>query len=228
MKSSSIKSCPERNLQNISKSATWGHKLGILRYLSIAIYLFCVGIDVDAQMNGSFTDTRDGKSYKWVKIGNQTWMAENLAYKPESGDYNIYENKVDYLLRYGYLYNWETAKKVCPEGWHLPNHKEFNELIAFVGPDPGIKLKAKNGWLMDGNGTDDHGFSALPGGKHSRGKFSEIEYLGFWWSSTEQPVPPHIDRADATILYISCSLDYVETFSQWIQVGLSVRCLKDK
>jgi len=202
--------------------------LSILRYLGIAIYLFCGVIDVNAQMNGSFTDNRDGKSYKWVKIGNQTWMAENLAYKPESGDCNIYENKVDNLLRYGYLYNWQTAKEVCPAGWHLPDHNELNELFAYIGSNPGIKLKAKTGWLMDGNGTDDHGFSALPGGKHSKGNFREIEYLGFWWSSTEYPIPASLNRVDAIMLYLSCGFDTVYATRQVAQVGLSVRCIKDK
>jgi uncharacterized protein (TIGR02145 family) len=233
LKTNNIEACPERHIQELFNKAKMTHKLRIIRYFAITFYIFCVGSTTNAQTNGSFIDKRDGKSYKWVKIGNQTWMAENLAYKPESGDYFIYENKVDpirkkNLLHDGYLYNWETAKKACPAGWHLPAHKELNELFAFIGSDPGIKLKAKTGWAMDGNGTDKYCFSALPAGRYSQGKFSEIEYLGFWWSSTEYPVPPGFDRVDAIMLYISCSLDTAYATPQVSHVGLSVRCIKDK
>jgi uncharacterized protein (TIGR02145 family) len=117
---------------------------------------------------------------------------------------------------------------VCPAGWHLPNQEELKELIAFVGPDPGIKLKTKTGWQNDGNGTDNHGFSALPGGKYAHAGFEGIEIQGWWWSSTEYPVPAGVKRIDAIMLYLSCMLDTVYATPQVSHVGLSVRCLKDK
>jgi uncharacterized protein (TIGR02145 family) len=105
----------------------------------------------------SFKDNRDGKTYKYVDIGSQTWMAENLNYEtPESKCYN---DTASYCDQYGRLYNWNEAMGVCPSGWHLPSDKEFRTLNDYVGEYGGKiaeKLKA-----TDADGTDDYGFAAL-------------------------------------------------------------------
>ena len=82
---------------------------------------------------GSFTDPRDGKTYKTVKIGDQWIMAENLAYKPDSGRFWAYENNNSNLVIYGYLYDWETAMNIAPEGWHLPSRKEWRVIQKTLG-----------------------------------------------------------------------------------------------
>jgi uncharacterized protein (TIGR02145 family) len=134
----------------------------------------------------TFTDSRDGKTYKKVKIGNQTWMAENLAYEAEGS--KCYDNNLANGQKYGRLYNWETAKKACPPGWHLPSDAEWDVLMTAVGGSStaGIKLKAASGWSGNGNGTDEFGFSALPGGNgNSNGDFNNVGNRGYWWSATE-------------------------------------------
>ena len=78
-------------------------------------------------------DSRDGKEYKTVKIGEQVWMAENLAYKPSSGNYWAYDNDYTNVVKYGYLYDLEIAKEVCPTGWHLPSDNEWSVLIEYLG-----------------------------------------------------------------------------------------------
>jgi uncharacterized protein (TIGR02145 family) len=132
------------------------------------------------------TDARDSKKYKSVKIGSQTWMAENLNY--EASGSKCYDNNSGNCAKYGRLYDWNTAKKVCPAGWHLPTEAEWEEMNNAVGGSSvaGTKLKAKSGWNKGGNGTDEYGFSALPGGfGNPVGFFFNVGDLGDWWSATE-------------------------------------------
>jgi uncharacterized protein (TIGR02145 family) len=134
----------------------------------------------------TFTDSRDGKVYKKVAVGKQVWMAENLNYAAEVS--KCYENKSSKCEEYGRLYNWNTANKTCPAGWHLPSDAEWRALESAVGGSliAGIKLKSASGWYKNGNGTDDFGWSALPGGSgFSAGSFYDAGDYGYWWSATE-------------------------------------------
>jgi uncharacterized protein (TIGR02145 family) len=138
---------------------------------------------------GSFTDSRNGKSYKTVKFDNKTWMAENLNFNAEGS--KCYDNSESSCQKYGRLYNWSTAKKACPSGWHLPSDGEWGTLVDFAGGDvAGNILKASSGWNDDngksGNGMDAFGFSALPGGRGgSAGSFNLVGNYGSWWSAAE-------------------------------------------
>jgi uncharacterized protein (TIGR02145 family) len=153
-------------------------------------------------MKKQLCDERDGKKYFYVVIGEgetaQTWMAENLNYNVEGS--KCYDNEDENCETYGKLYNWATAmnlasscnssicsvqtkhRGVCPSGWHIPSDAE-RSVLAAVG---GKKLNAENGWSSSGNGTDDYGFSALPGGYgQSNGSFIHVGNYGYWWSATE-------------------------------------------
>ncbi|MDR0516988.1 MAG: fibrobacter succinogenes major paralogous domain-containing protein [Fibromonadaceae bacterium] len=148
------------------------------------------GSPITIDTRGSFTDSRDGKTYKTVKIGTQTWMAENLNYNAENS--KCYGNDPANGDKYGRLYDWKTAMKACPEGWHLPSEEEWDKLNKFIAiTSSGEKLKAISGWDdnkgKSGNGTDDYGFSALPGGNcSSDGTFKDIGGKGYWWSSSSK------------------------------------------
>lgn len=155
---------------------------------------------------GSMTDSRDGKTYKTVKIGEQTWMAENLNYQDSrlSNDTSIA----------GTLYTWAEAvdsaglfsssalecraglctmpdrvRGICPEGWHIPSDAEWSEMLSFVSggkfdrskstlvSDEIFKvLRSTSGWGNIGNGTDLYGFSIRPTNTANPNRY----LTGFW------------------------------------------------
>jgi len=137
------------------------------------------------RINGSFVDQRDGKIYRTVKIGNQTWMAENLNYKISNSW--CYDNDNSNCEKYGRLYDWNTAVRVCPAGWRLPSLQDWMILINAVSnvEMAGIELKSTIGWSNNGNGTDKFGFSALPGGAFFSTGFSGVGGYGNWWTTIE-------------------------------------------
>ncbi|MDR2594407.1 MAG: hypothetical protein LBC87_06530 [Fibromonadaceae bacterium] len=138
-----------------------------------------------------------GKTYKTVKIGTQTWMAENLNYEV-SGSL-CYENDPAYCNEYGRLYDWETAKTVCPSGWHLPGKFDWDKLVNYVESNScsayelgcvDEHLKATSGWKNGDNGTDTYSFAALPSGfySYSGDNFLGIGNSGGWWIATENEI----------------------------------------
>jgi len=178
----------------------------------------------------SFTDSRDNQSYRSVAIGTQTWMAENLNYNASGS--KCYDNNSANCNKYGRLYTWSTAmgganssgtipsgvQGVCPVGWHLPSDAEWLTLVDYAGGMnvAGEKLKSQTGW----NGTDDFGFSALPGGCIFDDGSSSIGSNGMWWSAKEYDVFNAWSRSMS---------NYEFTFmDHWGKAGLfSVRCVQD-
>ena len=194
--------------------------LKIVFTLSVTIGITTIS---NAQLKGTFTDTRDGNTYHWVQIGEQVWMSENLAYKPSKGNWWLYNNNPFYTGKVGYLYDWQTAMVACPPGWHLPADREWAELENYLGGShiAGTRLKATSGWSNNGNGTNDAGFSALPGGMRKQfGEFSYMGITGRWWSAT----PLRDERAVYRRLYFYKSS---VRDSERMQSAMSVRCIKD-
>jgi uncharacterized protein (TIGR02145 family) len=192
-------------------------------------FMFKVKVNVNSRnINiSSFKDSRDNKIYKTVKIGNQTWMAENLNYKTSSGSW-CYNDFSSNCQTYGRLYNWETAKTVCPDGWHLASDDEWTELIDFLGGPriAGGKMK-QNGttfWKTPNKGEKNgSGFLALPGGDRDyNGKFGNMGYHASFWSSTED----YSIGAWLRLLYYDDT--NVLRYSYNLDFGYSVRCVKDK
>ncbi len=194
----------------------------------------CVGdvvVPIVSPSNSSAASsiTYGGQTYRTVKIGTQTWFAENLNYNPGTGTSSCYNGQASYCETYGRLYDWSTAKTVCPTGWHLPNQAEWEALLSYVQSTSGCtncdaaKLKATSGWNSNRNGTDEYGFSALPGGfVYPPSSFRDVGYSSSWWSSTENE-----SNGDAYNLGIAYNEEYARWYSNIKTHLLSVRCVQN-
>ena len=159
-------------------------------------------------------DDRDNQYYKTVKIGEQTWMAENMNYGDESKAPNLkdgnwcYDDDSKNCKTYGRLYTWAAAMNleskyneekatnfvkdnhqgVCPVGWHVPTNEEYSELYTTIGSkdDAGNYLKAPETWNRK-LGTDKYGFSLLSmGSRDDDGNFNYQGQNADLWSATER------------------------------------------
>jgi len=186
--------------------------------------------DCPNAVTGNNTVSCGGQTYKTVVIKDQTWMAENLNYNASGS--KCYNENPDNCTKYGRLYTWASAINVCPSGWHLPSEAEWDKLEASVKDvfgcliSIGKCLKAKNGWYNNGNGTDELGFTALPGGVcWSNGEFLEEGETGYFWGSSDEHEFPWGSEDWGyyrDIGYSSYGNGYNEKTNMF-----SVRCLKD-
>jgi uncharacterized protein (TIGR02145 family) len=170
---------------------------------------------------GTLVDMRDNQSYRTVKIGDQTWMAQNLNYQGETTARIglCYDSSPSDCSIYGRLYQWVNimhgasssatipsgVQGICPSGWHVPSSDEWTTLQTYVDPTNTVdafKLKAQSGWNnyngKPDNGPDTYGFRALPGGIVSLDGFGGLGQTGDWWTAT---VP---SRARRPILSLVC------------------------
>ena len=187
----------------------------------------------------------DNNIYKTVKIGDQTWMAENLrTTKFKDGTaitmvvdkklwvnslnpaYCWYENDST-IRKNGALYNWYTIKdeKLCPKGWHIPSEAEWNTLIAFLGGEAISAGKLKEFGTVHWstvNAISDFEFNTLLSGYRDghNGTFFDIGYYGFLYSIQE-------NSDDVLFRILINGSDRILTGSGYKLDGYSVRCLKD-
>ncbi len=193
----------------------------------VLIYLLPIlnSIGLFGQQTGTFTDSRDGKIYKTIKIGNQTWFAENLAYKATGGCWAYNKDSIN-VAKYGYLYDWDTAKKACPAGWHLPDDAEWTTLSEYLGGSSvaGGKIKSTADWPLDKsvNAVGESGFNALPGsalGYSGLSNFGELGVDAFFWTATAE-------KNYVWIRHLNESSMLFRDFD-FSAAGYSVRCIKD-
>jgi len=158
------------------------------------------------------------------------WTTESpVRYTQKISDYrldsiNVSEALKDFYYKtFGCLYDWHTACKIAPTGWHLPSIEEWNTLINYLGGKniAGGKLKCEKHWRnpnIDAN--NQIGFNALPGGRRWSKRFYDIGiFSGFWTSS-------QIDRKNACCIELLDKKNNAKENSSFCSTGFSIRYLK--
>ena len=163
---------------------------------------------------------------------NTGWV--NLGENSTDDAYCFYNNNKS--LGYGALYTYSAAINACPSGWHLPSDNEWKEMEIFLGmnesetnntgfrgTNEGTKLKSEIGWNNNGYGTNDYGFSALPGGYryYYDGSFRNVGDQGYWWTSTEY------SKSLASSRFLNFDNTNIERNNRYKSFGFSIRCVKD-
>ena len=170
-----------------------------------------------------------GKEYKTVVIGTQQWMTENLN-DSTSGSY-CYNDIASYCNTYGRLYEWSTAVRVCPAGWHLPTRAEWRILFDAVGGEDyaGYLLKSASGWnnngSSSGNGSGTYPFSVKPAGDRnltsSGPAYSGLGKNAKFWTSTKD--------YENNMFYVEFSYNENNVYEDAVfsDFDFSVRCVQD-
>ncbi|MDC0230408.1 hypothetical protein OAK19_00445 [Aureispira] len=192
----------------------------------------------------SIIDSRDNQIYGVIRLYNQCWMAENLNYDvPGSALIDMPAP----INGHGRLYDWETlmngasssalnpsgVKGICPDGWHVPSHSEWNEMEIELGmPEAdtsntgwrgthGLKLKSTSGWNSGGNGNDSTGMNVLPAGGYFSFLYGQGGNAAFW-TSTEFSTTSSWGRAlKHQYSGVGSYYYYLKTY------GFSCRCVMD-
>mgnify|MGYP000882045217 CR=1 FL=1 len=200
----------------------------MLRHILFPVLAILVVFSSRAQVIGHFTDARDGKQYKTIKIGSQVWMGENLNWESKEDSWK-YGNSDSLADIYGRLYTWEIAKRACPLGWHFPSDDEWETMINSLGGDSiaGGKLKEAGlvHWKKPNALADNKsGFNALPAGNRSsfNGEFYGVGKYTCWWSSTE-----HKDTGEISVFSLNYMNGAISNGWHNREFGYSVRCVKN-
>ncbi|SHG97422.1 major paralogous domain-containing protein [Fibrobacter sp. UWCM] len=144
--------------------------------------------------------TYGGQTYGVVEINGRTWMAENLNYKT---DYSMcFDDLEENCAKYGRLYTYEDAVRVCPNGWHLPGIDEFLEIYDMVD-----KLET-------------YGFEPLPAGMYSYDFGQYISDEMSWWFDYQAA------GADYGIVLVIDGGEFPYR-DEYVGNAHSVRCVKD-
>ena len=169
-----------------------------------------------------FTDKRDGNVYNTITITGITWMTENLKFKPKSGAF-YFDNDSNNVPGYGILYEWETARNICPSGWHLPSGADYQTLANH--------FEQKSNWGKIASDPTSFGIQ-LGGMQDYEGTFSEMDESGYYWTSTEYDKTnaeyfSYLVIDDKPVIDISRKEDITDIHGTEKSNKYSVRCIKN-
>jgi len=197
--------------------------------------------------SGTFTDSRDGQTYRWVKIGTQTWMAQNLNYKVKGAW--CYNNSSANCSTYGRLYQWASLmglnecfnhkqwhgadranhQGICPSGWHVPTGAEWRMLTTYIGVNIArTELSSMSGWNDSPSvcnfwpcirGTDRYGFKVLPAGTYD-GTFYALGNYATFWSASDSSGGGFCWTFEHSLNDVKCGIGHKSN-------GYSLRCVQD-
>ena len=195
---------------------------------------------VDMRQDARYVEGEDFRPYVYrtIKIGSQTWMAQNLNYATSSGSV-CYQESEGFCNSYGRLYTWETAQTVCPDGWDLPTKADFEKLIAQIKDNEYESVEKKSAKFVgqkqlmaeendpvgftwgENAGTDDFGFSAVGAGSYFKSESEGSAEFADFWTKTDNGDSVYVLELSADggeMMYVPKLRDF--------NLSLSVRCIK--
>ena len=235
-------------------------RIGILLLLFALTLSFCEKDESTENWaaGDNWIDTRDGQSYATIQIGEQVWMAENLAYLPKlihpsntsmtdpyyyvygyEGTSVIEAQATDNYKTYGVLYNWPAAKKACPAGWHLPTDDEWKVLEKFLGMNQTVADSVGRRGTNEGGKLKEIGlahWSEPNTGATNESGFTALPGglfcggINYFCSMgwLSNFWSSTVDGQSAWHRKLSCVNSKVERSMSYYDKGISVRCVKDE
>ncbi|HOS57303.1 MAG TPA: FISUMP domain-containing protein [Bacteroidales bacterium] len=213
----------------------------------------------------------DGNTYLVLQLGSQCWMRENLRVTRYANGTNITlsatpstntayrmnpNNNASNVSTYGYLYNWAAVMNgasssdsnpsgvqgICPDGWHLPSKREWEQLKNYLVSQSsyhcnfnneylGKSLASTTGWNSSsttcavGNNPSSNnstGFSAPPAGSFYDFGYPHVGNYSFFWLTTQ-----HQNPQQSYVFHVRYDSPNATTgYMEW-KGGYSVRCVRN-
>ncbi|MFZ2898852.1 MAG: FISUMP domain-containing protein [Saprospiraceae bacterium] len=168
----------------------------------------------EAKLLDTYIDQRDGKRYPAVKTGGQTWLQRNLAYQTDGAV--CYGDKPLMCENLGALYTWEAAMRACPNGWRLPDTKDWDALAnAWGGYD---NKKTYEAMIYGGQSFFQ---TQLSGKQAPDGAFSGMHEEGWFWTSSAS------GTKEAIAIVFSKAQNPIKKIPADKKTKLSCRCVKN-